>query len=129
MAATLKTSNSYVRVKRYFIAWRTYDFELLRKIFSPTAQYVIRNKRRILNGIEEIEKYWTRNKLRQKDIVLRWKIINSQSNMDEVEFYACFEDIEEQQNVTMKVYGRIIFKYDDMGKIVRLSEAYRIKSS
>ena len=129
MAATLKTNNNYIRVKRYFIAWRTYDFKLLRNIFVPTAQYVIRNKRRTLTGIDEIEKYWMRNKRRQKDIVLRWKMIDSQTNRDEVEFYACFEDTEMQQDFKIKVCGRIVFKYNDKGRIVKLSESYRIKPS
>lgn len=126
MAAILTANNSYVRVKKYFIAWQTYDLKLLCSIFSPTAKYIIRNKNRSLNGIEEIEQYWQRNKRRQKDIQLRWKIIRSRPHTDEVEFYAYFGDIEEQKIV--RVFGRIIFTYNATEQIIKLSEAYRVKS-
>lgn len=126
MAAILMANNSYVRVKKYFIAWQTYDLKLLCSIFSPTAKYIIRNKNRTFNGIEEIEQYWQRNKRRQQDIQLRWKIIRSQPHTDEVEFYAYFGDIEEHKNV--RVFGRIIFTYNAAEQIIKLSEAYRVKS-
>ena len=129
MVATLKTdrdyNRDYIRVKKYFIAWRTYDVSLLRSIFIPSAKYIIRNKERILNGIDEIEQYWQRNKKRQKNIKLRWNIIKAQRYTDEVEFCASFWDEEKCQNI--KVNGRIIFKYNAIDQIVRLSEAYRVK--
>lgn len=127
MVAISKAHNNYAhaRVERYFVAWQTYDCELLRSIFAPTARYIIRNKQRTYSGIEEIEQYWQRNKKRQKNIRLYWKVIQSYANTDEVEFSACFNDVEEQTDV--KVFGRIVFTYNSSKQIVRLSEAYRLK--
>lgn len=127
MAAISRTHNNYIRVEKYFVAWETYDFDLLRSIFAPTAKYVIRNKKRTYNGIEEIEQYWKRNKKRQRNIKLYWRVIQSYANADEVEFSASFNDIEEQKKV--RVFGRIIFTYNSLKQIVRLSEAYRLNST
>jgi len=53
------------RVNNYFVAWKNYDIEMLKYIFSHSAKYIIRG-RRVYKGIDEIVKYWERNKKRQK---------------------------------------------------------------
>lgn len=116
------TINHRKRVENYFIAWKKYDINLLKSIFSPIAKYIIRGKC-IYNGIDDIIRYWTRNQKRQKNIRLYWKIINSNSRNEIVEFRAYFFDLEE--NVYNKINGRIIFEYNNKNEIVRLSEAYR----
>ena len=110
------------RVNKYFIAWKNYDIGLLKTIFSPTAKYIIRRKC-IYNGIDEIIKYWERNKKRQKSIQLHWKILSSSFQCDVVAFGAYFWDSE--CKMYTKVNGQIIFKYNCDNQIIKLTEAYK----
>lgn len=114
--------NHNQRVKKYFIAWENYDTDLLRSIFLSSAKYIIRGKR-VYYGIDEIEAYWERNRRRQKDIKLHWRIINSSWYCEIVEFGAYFWDLESQ--LYTKINGTIIFKYDHNNKITKLTEAYK----
>lgn len=110
------------RVENYFIAWKNYDIELLKSIFSQSAKYIIRRKT-VYNGIEEIVKYWKKNKERQKNIQLHWRILNSSFQCEVVEFGAYFWDIESKMYT--KVNGQIIFKYDCNNQITSLTESYK----
>lgn len=110
------------RVKNYFVAWENYDIDLLKSIFVPSAKYIIRRKR-MYNGIDEIIKYWERNKKRQKQIQLHWKILNSSFHSEVVEFGAYFWDVESRMYT--KVNGQIIFKFDSNNQIISLTEAYK----
>lgn len=110
------------RVGKYFTAWKNYDVEMLKSIFSPVAKYVIRRKI-IYNGIDEIVQYWERNKKRQKSIQLHWKVLNSSYRYEVVEFGAYFWDSESR--LYTKVNGQIIFKYDCNNQIANLTEAYK----
>lgn len=114
------------RVAKYFIAWKEYDMDLLRDIFFSTAKYVIRGKRTYY-GIEEIVQYWERNKKRQKDIQLYWKILNTSFHCEIVEFGAYFWDLEEE--VYTKINGQIIFKYNSKNQIIKLTEAYKKRTT
>lgn len=110
------------RVEKYFIAWKNYDVDMLKSIFSPSAKYIIRRKR-IYNGIDEIIQYWMRNKKRQKDIQLHWKMLNSSYRCEVVEFGAYFWDLESK--LYTKVNGQIILKYNCNNQITNLTEAYK----
>jgi|GEM_PF-5148092 len=110
------------RVENYFIAWKTYNTNLLKAIFLPNAKYIIRGKITYC-GIDNIIKYWENNKKRQKDIKIHWKIIRSSFKYEIVEFGAYFWDREEQMYT--KVNGQIIFEYDSDNRIVKLTEAYK----
>lgn len=110
------------RVENYFIAWKHYDTILLKTIFSKTAKYIIRGKKTYL-GIEEIIKYWERNRKRQKNIRLHWKIVKSSFKCEVVEFGAYFWDAESE--LFTKINGQIIFKYDNNNQITKLTEAYK----
>lgn len=110
------------RVEKYFIAWKNYDIDLLRNIFSSSAKYIIRGKRTYY-GIDEIIKYWERNEKRQKKIQLYWKILKSSSRCEIVEFGAYFWDLEDK--VYTKINGQIIFKYNSKNQIISLTEAYK----
>ena len=110
------------RVRNYFIAWKNYDIEMLKAIFSQSAKYIIRGKR-VYDGIDEIIKYWERNKERQKNIQLHWKIVESSFRCEIVEFGAYFWDLESKMHT--KINGQIIFKYDRNNKIICLTEAYK----
>ena len=114
------------RVENYFIAWKNYDIELLKSIFSESAKYIIRRKK-VYNGIEEIVKYWKKNKERQKNIQLHWKILNSSFRCEVVEFGAYFWDIESKMYT--KVNGQIIFKYDCNNHITSLTESYKKRTT
>ena len=114
------------RVENYFIAWKNYDIELLKSIFSESAKYIIRRKK-VYNGIEEIVKYWKKNKERQKNIQLHWKILNSSFRCEVVEFGAYFWDIESKMYT--KVNGQIIFKYDCNNQITSLTESYKKRTT
>ena len=114
------------RVENYFIAWKNYDIELLKSIFSQSAKYIIRRKK-VYNGIEEIVKYWKKNKERQKNIQLHWKILNSSFRCEVVEFGAYFWDIESKMYT--KVNGQIIFKYDCNNQITSLTESYKKRTT
>lgn len=110
------------RVENYFIAWKNYDIGLLKSIFSQSAKYIIRRKK-VYDGIDEIVKYWERNKKRQKNIQLHWKILHSSFQCEVVEFGAYFWDIESKMYT--KVNGQIIFKYNCDNQITSLTEAYK----
>ena len=110
------------RVENYFIAWKNYDIQMLRAIFSQSAKYIIRRKK-TYNGIEEIVEYWKKNAKRQKSIQLHWKIITSSYRCEVVQFGAYFWDLE--TNLYTKVNGQIIFKYDCNNQIIRLTETYK----
>ncbi|MFR6592075.1 hypothetical protein [Catenibacterium sp.] len=110
------------RVENYFVAWKNYDTELLRTIFSHSAKYIIRRKI-VYNGIDEIIRYWEKNKKRQKDIQLHWKIVNSSFQFEIVQFGAYFWDLESKMYT--KVNGQIIFKYNHDNQIICLTEAYK----
>ena len=110
------------RPEAYFLAWKNFDTILLGNIFSTSAKYIIRGKR-IYTGIEEIKKYWERNKNRQRNLKLHWHIVKTSSRCDVVNFSAYFFDIEE--NVYTKINGQIIFIYDANDKIIKLTEAYK----
>lgn len=114
------------RVENYFVAWKNYDVELLKSIFSQSAKYIIRRKR-VYNGIDEIVMYWEKNKKRQKDIHLHWKILNSSFQCEVVEFGAYFFDLESEMYT--KVNGQIIFKYDCDNQITSLTEAYKKRTT
>lgn len=105
----------------YFIAWKYYDFELLNNIFTRDAKYIISNKKRVITGIEDISKYWKRNKDRQKNIKLTYRIKGIKRDLIKVIFQAKFYDIEENQNQTIS--GYIMFK-TKCGKISKLEERY-----
>lgn len=114
------------RVENYFVAWKNYDIELLRTIFSQSAKYIIRGKR-VYTGIDEIVKYWEKNKNRQKGIQLHWKIIRSSFQCEVVQFGAYFWDLE--SGMYTKVNGQIIFKYDQNNQIITLTEAYKKRTT
>lgn len=116
------TTDLEKRVGRYFYAWKTHDTELLRKIFTPGARYIIRGKR-TYHGIEEIVGYWERNKRRQEALELHWKVLSSARGGAVAEFGAEFFNPETETKD--KVYGQIAFGYGRDGRIVKLSEAYR----
>ena len=111
------------RSARYFTAWQNYDIELLRYIFTPDAKYVIRNRKRVYYGIEDIIEYWLRNKNRQRDLRVHWHIVKSSARTEVTEFVAFFQDIEKWE--VAKVHGQIIFEYNAQNKIALLTEAYR----
>ena len=113
-------------VENYFIAWKNYDIEFLKSIFSESSKYIIRRKK-VYNGIEEIVKYWKKNKERQKNIQLHWKILNSSFRCEVVEFGAYFWDIESKMYT--KVNGQIIFKYDCNNQITSLTESYKKRTT
>ena len=79
---------------------------MLKAIFSQSAKYIIRGKR-VYDGIDEIIKYWERNKARQKNIQLHWKIVESSFRCEVVEFGAYFWDLESKMHT--KINGQIIF--------------------
>lgn len=114
--------NHKQRVENYFIAWKNYDIDLLMSIFTQSAKYIIRRKK-VYNGIEEIIKYWKRNKERQKNIELHWRILNSSFQCEVVEFGAYFWDMESKMYT--KINGQIIFKYDSNNQITSLTESYK----
>lgn len=114
--------NHKQRVENYFIAWKNYDIDLLKSIFTQSAKYIIRRKK-VYNGIEEIIKYWKRNKERQKNIELHWRILNSSFQCEVVEFGAYFWDMESKMYT--KINGQIIFKYDSNNQITSLTESYK----
>jgi len=114
--------NHSQRIEKYFVAWKEYDIYLLKEIFSQSAKYVIRGKK-VYNGIDEIIGYWEKNKRRQKNIQLHWKIVNSSSRCEVVEFGAYFWDMDSR--VSTKINGQIIFKYDCNNQIICLTEAYK----
>lgn len=113
----------HYRSARYFTAWRNYDMELLKFIFTPDAKYIIRNKKRVYNGIQDITAYWSRNKRRQQALNVHWHIVKSGMHFEIVEFTAFFQDVEKWEMV--KVNGQIIFEYNAKNKITVLTEAYR----
>ena len=94
------------RAELYFRAWETYDTDLLKQIFTPTAKYTIRHKY-IYYGIDQIIEYWNKNKQRQKGLHLHWREIDSGARGAKVEFGAYFMDVKEQMYT--KVNGQIIF--------------------
>lgn len=106
------------KVNLYFKAWREYDLTLLREVFTNEAKYIIENKNRVFEGIEEISRYWLRNKSRQNNIVLEWKM----NTDNDVSFCACFWDSEECEQ--QEVVGDIHFIFDENGRIVELREYY-----
>ena len=114
--------NHKQRVENYFIAWKNYDIDLLKSIFTQSAKYIIRRKK-VYNGIEEIIKYGKRNKERQKNIELHWRILNSSFQCEVVEFGAYFWDMESKMYT--KINGQIIFKYDSNNQITSLTESYK----
>lgn len=122
MAATIDHEQ---RIKNYFTAWMNHDIDLLRTIFSPSAKYIIRRKT-TYSGIEEITKYWKRNKNRQKNLQLHWKSLVSSYYCEVVEFGAYFWDLENNQYT--KVNGQIIFKYDTNNQIICLTESYKVRT-
>lgn len=110
-----------LRVKNYFVAWERYDIDLLKKIFSPNAHYVIKNKC-VYCGIDEITDYWLRNRKRQENLELKWNILKSEKSKDIVRFYATFWDSEEfMYNI---INGEITFKFNYENVIILLSEFY-----
>lgn len=123
MDASIQRKNKRYRSVRYFAAWRNYDMELLKLIFAPDAKYIIRNKKRVYNGIKDITEYWSRNKTRQRDLKVHWHIVKSGMRFEIVEFTAFFRDIEKWEMV--KINGQIIFEYNAKNKIAVLTEAYR----
>ena len=102
----------------YFKAWQEYDCVLLGEIFSVDAKYVIENKNRCFQGIEEIRKYWHRNKNRQANLTLEWK---AESDL-RIWFRACFYDREEHE--FQEISGIMSFGFNKQGKICELREYY-----
>lgn len=113
-------------VGRYFHAWKYHDTELLRRIFAPGAQYIIRGKCTYY-GIDKIVEYWERNERRQEDLELHWKVLRADERVAVAEFGAAFFNPETKTRD--KVHGQIIFLYDREGRISKLSEAYRKQAS
>lgn len=106
------------KIDLYFKAWKEYDVTLLREIFTNEANYIIENKNQTFEGIEEISRYWLRNKARQNNIKLEWK-----TNTDnDVSFRAQFWDSEECE--LQEIVGDIHFIFDANGRIDELREYY-----
>lgn len=123
MDASTQKKVKHYRSAKYFTAWRNYDVELLKLIFASNAKYIIRHKKRVYSGIDDITEYWLRNKRRQRDLNVHWRIVKSGTRFEIVEFVALFQDVEQWEMV--KVIGQIIFEYNAKGKIAVLTEAYR----
>lgn len=102
----------------YFKAWQDYNTVLLREVFSVDAKYVIENKNRCFKGIEEICKYWHRNKKRQANLALEWKT----ESVSRIWFRACFYDREEHE--FQEISGIMSFCFNKQGKICELREYY-----
>ena len=106
----------------YFLAWLSYDLELLRFVFAPDAKYIIENKDRVYEGHAEIEKYWIRNKNRQRDLSLSWTIEERTDEYVSVKFNAQFYDIEEAERNTID--GNGFFCFDKNNRITVFREEY-----
>ena len=119
MAATIALNNI---VTKYFDAWLRYDTCLLKEIFDPSANYIIRNKQYTFSGINKITNYWLRNKGRQRNLSLIWSIVRFEEKHCAVVFQAKFYDIEEDDmNV---INGVIDFFMTNTNQIGVLSEEY-----
>lgn len=109
-------------VNNYFFSWKEYDIDLLTKIFHPKATYNIKPIHQVLTGIEEICRYWERNKKRQRNIIVEWEIIKTTLSSIDCEFNAEFWDNEESEQ--QRISGNISFVIID-GIIYSLSETYQ----
>lgn len=119
------TAHTYTHdniIKSYFESWKHYDNALLERIFHKNATYKIKPKNRSLKGHDQLLKYWTRNKNRQRNIRLKWDILNRNIYTYKVSFEAKFYDFEEREN--QKVEGVINFSFYKK-KVIRLTEQYK----
>ena len=108
-------------VESYFKAWKTYDAQLVKEIFSDTASYVILPTKKVLRGTQQIQSYWNRNSRRQENLALYWKTTNATDHFAFTSFTADFYDNEMQRKV--RVQGTISFLFEE-DKIVCLAEHY-----
>jgi hypothetical protein len=115
-------SNPTDIVKQYFAAWETYDIELLQSIFIQSAKYIVRSRNKVYYGIDEIISYWLKNKSRQRNLRVYWKIKEASHISTIVYFKAKFLDVELMKQT--QINGEIIFIFDNKNKIKRLTEAY-----
>lgn len=113
-------------VSKYFLAWQDHNLSLLRQIFDSNAQYTIVSKNLVFNGIEEICKYWQRNKERQQNLRVIWWILNVEESSVRCKFIATFYDNQEQQQ--QEISGLITYRLGREGIIISLSETYQKKS-
>ena len=120
MDATIVTKEL---INKYFKAWINYDIVLLNEIFESSAKYIIINKKRVYEGIEEITSYWNRNKNRQRDLSLRWEVLECQASYGCVSFHATFFDVEEK--TTNIIDGILRIHKSENNRIDVFSEEYR----
>jgi ketosteroid isomerase-like protein len=106
-------------LERYFDAWRSHDVAGLAALFHEDASYEIEGKK-TLSGLRQIEKYWSRNSARQRNIVVH-PHVTLDDDGTRCSFCACFEDVEENQKQT--VFGLMSIEEKD-GRIVSLKERY-----
>lgn len=116
-------SNHIEVIKNYFLAWETYDDDLLKEIFESKATYHVRPRKKIYTGIDEIIGYWDRNKKRQKNINIFWSVKESSFVSTIVYFHTKFFDVETKK--VTHINGTIIFKFNSNNKITLLSEGYK----
>ena len=109
--------------KTYFEAWRTHDLTALGRIFDPGARYVILNKQTTFDGLEEISRYWIRNKARQRQLRVSYvaKEKNVAGDVIDLVFAAEFIDIIERER--QDIIGDMTIKVSD-GFIGEITETY-----
>lgn len=83
------------------------------------------SKNRKLDGINEIEQYWKRNKARQKELTTSYKVVVFLDNYYNICFTASFYDCEEEQRQIIEGTIELIIEKD---KIVELKESYTKKT-
>jgi hypothetical protein len=95
---------------------------VIRELFNEETPYrIIKRNPKIYHGRQEIIKYWKRNKDRQKELRIKFKITKNSGNLANVQFKTLFFDLSESQNQIIS--GNIKFKIKN-NSIDSLKEAY-----
>jgi ketosteroid isomerase-like protein len=106
----------------YFQSWKTHDLDLLTRIFTPDADYIVSPRNTVYRGIHEIERYWRRNAKRQSDLIISYTILSNTEHEVQCFFETLLHDTEEHQK--QKITGNIRFLLDAQACITQLSETY-----
>lgn len=111
-----------VTIDKYFESWKNHDWVTLRNITTKNVIYQIEG-RKTLNGHDEVEKYWSRNRDRQTNLIVQYHIVAFGDCWATCSFYSRF--FNRNKKTVQVVFGLIKFQVDEAGIIKELSETYK----
>lgn len=106
----------------YFLAWKSRDTAYLKHVFAKDAQYIIKNKRQKIVGLDGIEGYWRRYVEPQQDLSIELSSLAAGKSSISFAWHSTF--LRQDRQCTLDGSMKIAIDAQTE-RIHKLSEMYR----